>query len=67
MDKKEKFSIGEKVVRIGTTSPVMRIEGKTMRGGLPYKTVTDTWTCFWENNGPHWEEINETELELFSE
>ena len=32
---------------------------------LPYTTLTNTWTCYWEENGPHWEEMDEAELEHF--
>ncbi len=65
MQNKEKFSIGDKVVRIGTITPVVTIKGKTMKGGLPYKTMENIWTCYWENPEPHWEEINESNLEHF--
>ncbi len=66
MPKKEKFSIGDKVVRVGTKTPVMLVKGKTMKGGLPYKTKENTWTCYWENPEPNWKEIIESELEHFS-
>lgn len=67
MDKIEKFSNGDKVVRIGTKTPVMIIKGKTMKGGLPYTPLLDIWTCYWQDHEPHWEEINESELILFSD
>ena len=65
MTKKDKFSIGDKVVRIGTTTPVMTIKGRTMKGGLPYTTLVGTWTCEWKDNGPHRKDISETDLEFF--
>ena len=37
MDRKEKFFNDDKVVRVGTKTPVMTIKGKTMKGGLPYQ------------------------------
>lgn len=67
MDKIEKFKKGDRVIRIGTKSPVMTIVGRTIRGGLPYKITWDKWTCEWQDNGPHREEINEENLELFSD
>jgi hypothetical protein len=42
----------------------MTIKGKTKKGDFPnYLTLMDTWTCYWENSEPHWEEIKESELE----
>lgn len=67
MGRKEKFFNDDKVVRVGTKAPVMTIKGKTMKGGLPYTSLTDTWTCYWEENGPHWEEMDEAELERLSD
>ncbi len=64
MDKTEKFKERDRVIRIGTTSPVMTIVGRTVRGGLPYKTTRDKWTCEWQDNGSHRQEINEEDLEL---
>ncbi len=67
MDQTEKFSVGDHVVRIGTTAPVMEVLGKTLQGGRPYQPVNNTWTCFWADGEPHWEVINELHLEIYSE
>jgi hypothetical protein len=58
-----KFKVGDKVLRIGTNFPIMIIKGRTAKAGLPSYTIKDSfWTCYWENNGPHWEEIEESQL-----
>ena len=67
MNKTEKFKDGDRVIRIGTMSPVMTVKGKTLKGGLPYTTLMNTWTCFWQDSEPYWEEIAESELELISD
>ena len=43
----------------------MRVEGNTMKGGLPYTTIEKEYTCYWENPGPNWKSFTEDELELY--
>jgi len=66
-DSNPKFKSGDKVVEIGTKTPLMEIRGNTKRGGNPYKTLTDTYTCYWETHEPNWKEFEESELELVSD
>ena len=64
----DKFKVGDKVLRIGTRVPIMTIKGRTGKSGLPsYTTKDNFWTCHWEDNGPHWEEIDESRLILISD
>lgn len=64
----DKFQKGDKVVKVGTKTPIMTIDSKTFKGGLPnYSEKENFWTCKFEKNGfsEHREEFNESELELF--
>ena len=46
-----KFKKGDKVLKIGTKSPVMTVKGKLVKSGLPeYSVVEDIWTCEWVEN-----------------
>ena len=65
VDRMDKFKVGDKVLRIGTIAPIMTVKGRTGKPGLPtYSTKDNLWTCYWENNGPNWAEIDETQLTL---
>lgn len=62
----DKFKKNDKVIEKGTKYPIMKIVGKTVKGGLPY-TVIESWTCEWTDvSGTHRKEIKEANLELIS-
>lgn len=62
------FKKNDKVLKIGTKSPVMTIMGKLVKPGLPnYSTVENIWTCEWTENivFTKVENFEESELEPF--
>lgn len=64
----DKFKKGDKVLKVGTISPIMTIMGKLVKSGLPeYSVVEDMWTCEWTENVVfnRTESFKESELELF--
>lgn len=63
----EQFKKGDKVLKKGTTTPVMTIEGNTVKPGFPeYKTLDDTFTCSWVTpTGKERGEFHQDDLELY--
>lgn len=60
-----KFKKGDKVLERGTTTPILTINGRTVKADFPSYTITDRWTCEWTDlTGTHTKEIKEDELEL---
>jgi hypothetical protein len=63
----DKFKAGDKVVEKGKTSQILRIIGRTVKGGLPY-SLTYKWACEWtEITGTYRKELKEDDIELYTE
>ena len=61
------FKPGDKVVRKGSTKPIMKVEGNTVKPDFPkYKTLEDTYTCSWDTpTGTERGEFHQDTLDLF--
>ena len=64
-----KFNKGDKVVKKGTSHPVMLIEGNAVITSFPnYKTDTENYVCNWQSEiDKERQTIHEDELELYDE
>lgn len=64
---KNQFNVGDKVVQIGTTSPVMTIKGHPTYSSNIKNTDVTLYVCFWDgSDGPNWKNFKPDKLELFS-
>lgn len=62
------FNIGDKVVLVGTTKPVMIVEGHTSHTSGIGKIDFDLLVCFWEDSkGPNRRNFRPSELVPFIE
>lgn len=64
-----KFNANNKVIKKGTITPIMTVEGNAVKPGFPeYERLDDIYICSWDNStGKQRSEFHEEDLELYQQ